>query len=80
MVLDQVALEVGITQCSDCMKCHGILVRSKPVAFFGEAYCRNVKAGISRAPLRYLPQELRLTHEMRGPIETHRLFDLGRVT
>jgi len=62
------------------MKCHGILVRSKPVAFFDEAHYRNTKTGISRTPMRYLPQELRIMYEMRGPIETHRLFYLGRVT
>ena len=38
-----------------------------------------MRTGISRTPLRYLPQKLGITHEMRGPIETHRLFYLGRV-
>jgi hypothetical protein len=80
VVLSQVVLKVSVAQRSDRMKRHGILVRSKPVAFFDEAHCRNAKTGISRTPLCYLPQELWITHEIRGPIETHRLFYLGRVT
>ena len=62
------------------MKRYGILVRSKPVAFFDEAHCCNAKTGVSWPPLRYLPQELWIMYEIRGPIETHRLFYLGRVT
>ena len=63
--------------CPDSMKCYGILVRSKPVAFFDKAHCRNAKTRIIRTPLPYLPQKFRIAHEMRGPIETYRLFYSG---
>jgi hypothetical protein len=75
----QVVLELSVAPHPDRMKRHGILVRSKPVAFFDEAHCRNAKTRISRTPLRYLPQKFRIVHEIRGPIETHWLFHLGHV-
>jgi len=54
-MLGQVMLELGVAPYSDSMKRHGILVRSKPVAFFDESHCGKAKTRISRTPLRYLP-------------------------
>jgi hypothetical protein len=80
VVLGQVALELSIAQGSDSIKRYGILVRSKPVAFFGKAHCYNAKIGARWPPLCYLPQELWIMYEIRGPIETHWLFYRGRIT
>jgi len=78
-MLGQVMLELGVAAYSDSMKRHGILVRSKPVAFFDESHCGNAKTWISRTPLRYLPQKLWIAYEVRGPIETYGLFHLSHI-
>jgi len=79
MLLAQVPLELGVAQYPDRMKRHGILVRSKPVAFFDESHCSNAKTRSSRTPLRELPQKFRIAYKLRGPIQTHWLFHLGHV-
>src|SRR2546421_12597539 len=73
VMLGQIVLQLGVTGRSNGMKCDGILIGAKPVAFSGESYRSNTKAGISRTPLDDLTQKIGVVEQVRGPIEAHRL-------